>query len=47
MWSGGVGRASTCKEDIELDKGVFSAGVARFEGVSAWTSAAAAFWAWT
>lgn len=48
MWSGGIGRASTCKEDMELDKGVISAGVAAFEGVSGWTApAAAALRAWT
>ena len=47
VWSGGAGRTSTTwRDDIELDNGVFSAGVAGFEGDSEegnW----AAFWAWT
>lgn len=34
MWSGGSGRASTWSEEIELDRGVFSAGVTEFEGVA-------------
>ena len=34
MWSGGSGRASTWREEIELDSGVFSAGVTEFEGVA-------------
>lgn len=40
-----MGRASTWSEDIELDRGVFSAGVAWFEGTSEGSSAA--FWDWT
>ena len=34
VWSGGSGRASTWREEIELDSGVFSAGVTEFEGVA-------------
>ena len=27
VWWGGIGKASTWREDMELDRGVFSAGV--------------------